>query len=118
KIYGEYLPAETVNAMRNYVVSLKGPLTTPVGEGIRSLNVTLRQVLDLYSCVRPVEFIKGVVAPVKRPENMNIVIFRENTEDVYMGLEWPAGSMETKKILKFLKKEFKISLNETTAIGL
>jgi len=115
---GEFLPEESVRCLKEFAVSIKGPLTTPIGEGFRSLNVTLRQALDLYSCVRPIEYFEGVEAPVKRPEKLNVVIFRENTEDVYMGLEWPARSVETAKIMTFLKKNFKIDLNETSAIGL
>ncbi len=102
-----YLPDETVDAIRKYLVAIKGPLTTPVGGGIRSLNVTLRILLDLYACVRPVEHI-GTPAPVKRPEDVDIVFFRENTEDVYCGIEWKADSPEAKKLLGFLDKEMKV----------
>src|SRR5690348_8115287 len=94
KNYGDWLPQETVDAFQEFRVSIKGPLTTPVGGGIRSLNVTLRQVLDLYACIRPVRYFEGVGAPVKEPEKLDIVIFRENTEDVYAGIEWKAGSTE------------------------
>ena len=94
KQFNDWLPQETVDAMQEFRVSIKGPLTTPVGGGIRSLNVTLRQVLDLYACIRPVRYFEGVGAPVKEPEKLNIVIFRENTEDVYAGIEWKAGSPE------------------------
>jgi len=102
-----YLPDETVEAIRKYLVAIKGPLTTPVGGGIRSLNVTLRILLDLYACVRPVQHI-GTPAPVKRPEDVDIVLFRENTEDVYCGIEWQAGTPEVKKVIDFLDKEMKV----------
>ncbi len=97
---GTWLPDDTVQAIRDFRIAIKGPLTTPVGGGIRSLNVTLRQVLDLYACVRPVKYISGVPSPVKHPERMNIVIFRENTEDVYAGIEWPSGSDEAGKVIE------------------
>jgi len=102
-----YLPDETVEAVRKYLVAIKGPLTTPVGGGIRSLNVTLRILLDLYACVRPVQHI-GTPAPVKRPEDVDIVLFRENTEDVYCGIEWQAGTPEALKVIEFLDKEMKV----------
>ena len=98
ELYGELLPEETLKAIKEHVVTLKGPLTTPVGEGYRSLNVTIRQSLDLYACVRPVFYIRGVPSPMRHPEYMNIVIFRENTEDVYAGIEWKAKSEEAKKV--------------------
>ncbi|HXW55731.1 MAG TPA: NADP-dependent isocitrate dehydrogenase [Candidatus Cybelea sp.] len=98
----EWLPEDTVEAIRDFRVAIKGPLTTPVGGGIRSLNVTLRQVLDLYACVRPVRYFEGVPSPVRNPERMNVVIFRENTEDVYAGIEWKSGSAEAKKLIDFL----------------
>jgi isocitrate dehydrogenase len=103
--FHEWLPQDTVDAMRDFRISIKGPLTTPVGGGIRSLNVTLRQVLDLYACVRPCRYFPGVPSPVRNPERMNLIIFRENTEDVYMGIEWKSGSPEAKKLLEFLNKE-------------
>src|SRR5271168_2285719 len=103
--FHEWLPQETVDAIRDYRVSIKGPLTTPVGGGIRSLNVTLRQVLDLYACVRPCRYFPGVPSPVRQPEKMNVVIFRENTEDVYAGIEWASGTPEVKKLLEFLNKD-------------
>jgi isocitrate dehydrogenase len=103
--YKEWLPDETVDAIRDFRVAIKGPLTTPVGGGIRSLNVALRQVLDLYSCERPVRYFAGVPSPVKSPEKMDIVIFRENTEDVYIGIEWKSGTPEVKKLLDFLNHE-------------
>ncbi|MBV8546319.1 MAG: NADP-dependent isocitrate dehydrogenase, partial [Acidobacteria bacterium] len=99
---GEYLPQATLDAIRDYRVSIKGPLSTPVGGGIRSLNVTLRQVLDLYACVRPVRYFEGVPSPVKEPGKVDMVIFRENTEDVYAGIEWPAESEGARNIIGFL----------------
>jgi isocitrate dehydrogenase len=101
----EWLPQDTVEAIREFRIAIKGPLTTPVGGGIRSLNVALRQLLDLYACVRPVRYFPGVPSPVKHPERMNLVIFRENTEDVYAGIEWKSGTPEVKKLLEFLNKE-------------
>ncbi len=115
---GQYLPKDTLEAISEYVVAIKGPLTTPVGEGIRSLNVTLRQVLDLYACVRPVRYFKGVPSPVKRPELVNMVIFRENTEDVYAGIEWPAESAEAKKVIEFLEKELGSKIRPDSGIGI
>src|SRR3989475_7957456 len=105
KQFKDWLPQETVDAMQEFRVSIKGPLTTPVGGGIRSLNVTLRQVLDLYACIRPVRYFEGVGAPVKEPQNVDVVIFRENTEDVYAGIEWKAGSPEAERVLEFLNHE-------------
>jgi isocitrate dehydrogenase len=105
KQFKEWLPNETVDAIRDFRVAIKGPLTTPVGGGIRSLNVALRQILDLYSCERPVRYFAGVPSPVKQPEKMDIVIFRENTEDVYIGIEWKSGSADAKKLLEFLNHE-------------
>jgi isocitrate dehydrogenase len=101
----EWLPQDTIDAARDFRIAIKGPLTTPVGGGIRSLNVALRQILDLYCCVRPVRYFPGVPSPVRHPERMNVVIFRENTEDVYMGIEWRSGTPEAKKLLEFLNKE-------------
>jgi len=101
-----WLPDETVQACRDYLVSIKGPLTTPVGGGIRSLNVALRQMLDLYVCLRPVRWFKGVPSPVKRPDQVNMTIFRENTEDIYAGIEWAGGSADAQKVLDFVQKEF------------
>jgi isocitrate dehydrogenase len=103
---GNWLPDETIDAFREYLVGIKGPLTTPVGGGIRSLNVALRQILDLYVCLRPVRYFAGVPSPVKHPELVNMVIFRENTEDIYAGIEYAAGTPEAAKILNFLKKNF------------
>src|SRR5216110_2446825 len=102
---GSWLPDETVETFKEYLMGIKGPLTTPVGGGIRSLNVALRQILDLYVCLRPVRWFKGVPSPVKRPELVDIVIFRENTEDIYAGLEYQAGTEEAKKVLDFLQNE-------------
>src|ERR1700723_3194985 len=103
--FKEWLPGDTVDAIRDFRIAIKGPLTTPVGGGIRSLNVTLRQVLDLYACVRPVRYFHGVPSPVTNPERMNVVIFRENTEDVYAGIEWRSGTPEVKKLIDFLNNE-------------
>ena len=105
-LFDSWLPDETVEAFRKYLVGIKGPLTTPVGGGIRSLNVALRQLLDLYVCLRPVRWFKGVPSPVKHPEKVEMVIFRENTEDIYAGIEWAAGSPEAQKVLDFLQREF------------
>jgi isocitrate dehydrogenase len=118
KQFNDWLPQETVDAMGEFRVSIKGPLTTPVGGGIRSLNVTLRQVLDLYACIRPVRYFEGVGAPVKEPEKVDIVIFRENTEDVYAGIEWKAGSPEATKLRNFIKTEFNKDIRENSAIGI
>jgi isocitrate dehydrogenase len=118
KAFGDWLPQETVDAMQEFRVSIKGPLTTPVGGGIRSLNVTLRQVLDLYACIRPVRYFEGVGAPVKEPEKVDVVIFRENTEDVYAGIEWKAGSAEATKLRKYLGDEFGSEIRENSAIGI
>ena len=104
--FDNWLPDDTVAAFREYLVGIKGPLTTPVGGGIRSLNVALRQLLDLYVCLRPVQWFKGVPSPVRHPEKVNMIIFRENTEDIYAGIEWAAGTPEAKKVLDFLEKEF------------
>ncbi|MEK7260769.1 MAG: NADP-dependent isocitrate dehydrogenase, partial [Pseudomonadota bacterium] len=116
-----WLPDETLQAVREYVVSIKGPLTTPVGGGIRSLNVTLRQELDLYVCLRPVRWFKGVPSPVKAPEKTDMVIFRENSEDIYAGIEWAAGTPEVQKVIAFLQKKMgvkKIRFPDTSAIGI
>jgi isocitrate dehydrogenase len=120
--FNEWLPQDSVDAIRDFRVAIKGPLTTPVGGGIRSLNVTLRQVLDLYSCVRPVRYFEGVPSPVREPQRMNVVIFRENTEDVYAGIEWRSGSAEVKKLIAFLNDEMlkgtKKSIREDSGIGI
>jgi isocitrate dehydrogenase len=118
KQFNDWLPQETVDAMQEFRVSIKGPLTTPVGGGIRSLNVTLRQVLDLYACIRPVRYFEGVGAPVKEPQKVDVVIFRENTEDVYAGIEWKAGSPEAAKLRDYLRTEFKSDIRENSAIGI
>jgi isocitrate dehydrogenase len=118
KNYGSWLPDETVDAFGEFRVSIKGPLTTPVGGGIRSLNVTLRQVLDLYACIRPVRYFEGVGAPVKEPEKVNVVIFRENTEDVYAGIEYKAGSPEATALREYLHTSFGANIRENSAIGI
>lgn len=118
--FGEWLPNDTLTAIREYIVAIKGPLTTPIGGGIRSLNVALRQELDLYTCLRPVRYFNGVPSPVKRPDLVDMVIFRENTEDIYAGIEYQEGSVEVKKIIEFLQKEMgvkKIRFPETSGIG-
>ena len=116
--FGEWLPQETIDAVREYRVAIKGPLTTPVGGGIRSLNVTLRQVLDLYACVRPVRYFDGVPSPVKEPQKVNMIIFRENTEDVYIGIEWKSGTPEAEKVREFLKNEMGKDIREGSGIGI
>jgi isocitrate dehydrogenase len=121
-IYGEdqWLPDETLSAMQDYIVSIKGPLTTPIGGGIRSLNVSIRQRLDLYACVRPVRYFHGIETPLKRPEDTNMTIFRENTEDIYAGIEWESGSPQAKKVIDFLLNEMNVTsirFPETSGIG-
>src|SRR5215467_2917127 len=123
RVYGPdvWLPEETLAVVKEYVVSIKGPLTTPVGGGIRSLNVALRQELDLYVCLRPVQYFRGVPSPVKQPEKVNMVIFRENSEDIYAGVEWAAESDKAKKLIKFLQEEMgvkKIRFPNTSGIGI
>ena len=118
ELYGEWMPQETFDAIKKYVVALKGPLTTPIGGGFRSLNVTLRQVLNLYACVRPVRWFKGVGSPVVHPEKLNVIIFRENTEDVYAGIEWRKGSKEVKKVINWLNKNMKTSIRADSGIGI
>jgi len=118
KATGEWLPPATVDAIREYIVAIKGPLTTPVGGGIRSLNVALRQILDLFACVRPVRYFKGTPSPVKHPEKMDIVIFRENTEDVYAGIEWQQGTQEAKKLIAFLTQEMGAKIRPDAGIGI
>ncbi|MDO7487889.1 NADP-dependent isocitrate dehydrogenase [Peribacillus frigoritolerans] len=118
---GEWLPQETLDVINEYLIAIKGPLTTPIGGGIRSLNVALRQVLDLFVCLRPVRYFEGVPSPVKRPEDTDMVIFRENTEDIYAGIEYAKGSDEAKKLIEFLQNEFgvqKIRFPETSGIGI
>ena len=116
-----WLPQETLDAMKEYVISIKGPLTTPVSGGMRSLNVSMRQELDLYVCLRPIEYFDGVPSPLKNPEKTNMVIFRENTEDIYAGIEWQAYSEESKKIIQMISElgiKNKIRFPESTAIGI
>ncbi len=117
-LYGEYLPDDTTAAIRDFIVAIKGPLTTPIGGGFRSLNVTLRQILDLYACIRPVKYYKGVPSPVKNPEKMNIIIFRENTEDVYAGIEWSEGSDEALQVIDYLKEKFGVEIRRDSGIGI
>ena len=116
--FGSWLPDDTLTAIQEFRISIKGPLTTPVGGGIRSLNVTLRQLLDLYACVRPVRYFHGVPSPVKHPEKLNVVVYRENTEDVYAGIEWPAGSPEAQKLIAFLEKELGKKVRPDSGIGI
>jgi len=118
ELYGEYLPRETLDVLRHFAVAIKGPLTTPVGGGIRSLNVALRQEFDLYACIRPVRYFEGVPSPVKEPQNVDIVIFRENTEDVYAGLEWRAGSPEAEKLRIFLHDELGKTVRPDAGLGI
>src|SRR5208283_3067858 len=124
---GNWLPDDTIEAFKEYLVGIKGPLTTPVGGGIRSLNVALRQMLDLYVCLRPVQYFQGVPSPVKRPDKVNMVIFRENTEDIYAGIDYQAGGAEARKVLEFLARELPAALQkirfgkeapETVGIGI
>jgi isocitrate dehydrogenase len=115
---GSWLPDQTVEAIQHFRVAIKGPLTTPVGGGIRSLNVTLRQVMDLYACVRPVRWIPGVPSPVKRPQDLNVIIFRENTEDVYAGIEWQGGSPEAEKLRLFIEKELGKKIRPNSGLGI
>ncbi|NYT52304.1 MAG: NADP-dependent isocitrate dehydrogenase [Candidatus Vesicomyosocius endoextente] len=120
-IYGEYLPQETLDAIKEFSISIKGPLTTPVGGGVRSLNVAIRQILDLFICQRPVKYLKGTPSPVKAPEKVDMVIFRENSEDIYAGIEYQAGTTEVKKVIDFLQYEMgtkKIRFPNTSGIGI
>ena len=116
--YGKWLPDETSEAIKNYHIAIKGPLTTPVGGGIRSLNVSLRQILDLYACIRPVRHFEGVPSPVAKPGALNVVIFRENTEDVYAGIEWESGSDIANRIIKMIKEEYHKDIRENSGIGI
>ncbi|HOS96280.1 MAG TPA: isocitrate dehydrogenase (NADP(+)) [Deltaproteobacteria bacterium] len=116
--FGTYLPEATIAAFREYIVGIKGPLTTPVGGGMRSLNVALRQILDLFACIRPVKYYAGTPAPVKRPELVDITVFRENTEDLYAGIEWSRGSTEVKKVIDFLNNEMGTHIREDSGIGI
>ena len=121
KMFNDWMPGETIDAFREFLIGIKGPLTTPIGGGISSLNVAIRQMLDLYVCLRPVRHFAGVPSPVKHPEKLDVVIFRENTEDIYAGIEWPAESAEAKKLIKFLQTEMgvtKIRFPETSGIGI
>src|SRR3954468_4639540 len=111
-LFDSWLPDETLEAFKTYLVGIKGPLTTPVGGGIRSLNVAIRQILDLYVCLRPVQYFTGVPSPVKRPEKVNMVIFRENTEDIYAGIDYQAGSPEARKILEFIQRELPAAMKK------
>lgn len=121
RLTGEWLPQETLDTMKEYIIAIKGPLTTPIGGGFRSLNVTLRQELDLYTCLRPVRYFEGVPSPVKRPQDVDMVIFRENTEDIYAGIEYPMGSEEATKLIKYLQEELgvkNIRFPQTSGIGI
>jgi len=117
-VYGELLPEDTIKAIAEYLVAIKGPLTTPVGMGFRSLNVTLRQMLDLYACVRPAKWYEGVPSPMRHPEKINMVVFREATEDLYAGIEWEKGSPEALKVIEWLRKEFGIEIRSDSGIGI
>ncbi len=118
RLYKDVLPKETIDAIKYFYVALKGPLTTPIGGGYRSLNVTMRQVLNLYACVRPVRYFKGVPSPVKAPEKMDVVIFRENTEDVYAGIEWKKGTREAKKVIEWLNKSMGCEIRKDSGVGI
>ncbi|MEE9517021.1 MAG: isocitrate/isopropylmalate family dehydrogenase, partial [Candidatus Adiutricales bacterium] len=115
---GEWLPEKTLETLRTHSVAIKGPLTTPVGEGMRSLNVALRQIFDLYACIRPIQYIPGVPSPVKEPEKVDMVVFRENTEDVYAGIEWAAGDIETKRLIDFLREELGVNIPSRAGVGI
>lgn len=117
-MYDDWLPQDTLTVIKEYGLAIKGPLTTPIGGGIRSLNVALRQIFDLYACVRPVRYFQGVPSPLRHPEKLNIVIFRENTEDVYAGIEWKAGTPEAKKVWEFLTKQMKANIRPDSGIGI
>ncbi|MDQ7828782.1 MAG: isocitrate dehydrogenase (NADP(+)) [Armatimonadota bacterium] len=118
RLFGEWLPEDTLRAFQHYVVGIKGPLTTPVGGGIRSLNVALRQLLDLYACVRPVRWFRNVPSPVRHPEQVDVVIFRENSEDIYAGLEFPSGSPEAQRLIAFVREAFGWRVREDSGVGL
>ena len=120
KEIGKHLPEETIKTFAEYLIGIKGPLTTPIGEGIRSLNVALRQTLDLYVCLRPIRWFKGIISPIKEPNKVNMIVFRENTEDIYAGIEWKSGTKEAKKFYDFLKNEMgvnKVRFPETSSFG-
>ncbi|MFA4911189.1 MAG: isocitrate dehydrogenase (NADP(+)) [Desulfobacteria bacterium] len=116
--YGEWLPADTVRAIETYMVAIKGPLTTPVGGGIRSINVALRQKLDLFACIRPIRYFPGIPSPVKYPEKIDMIVFRENTEDVYSGIEWQVNTPECRKVIDFLKREMNVKIKDDSGIGI
>jgi len=118
QLYNEWLPKETEEAIAEFIIAIKGPLTTPVGGGFRSLNVTLRKALDLYACVRPVKYYQGVPSPVKHPEKMDVVIYRENTEDVYSGIEWREGTDEAREIINFLKDKMGVEIRKDSGVGI
>lgn len=115
---GEWLPEKTLETLRTHSVAIKGPLTTPVGEGMRSLNVALRQIFDLYACIRPIRYIPGVPSPMKEPEKVDMVVFRENTEDVYAGIEWAAGDSDAKRLIDFLREELGVNISSRAGIGI
>ena len=120
KEFGTHLPEETIKTFSKYLIGIKGPLTTPIGGGIRSLNVALRQTLDLYVCLRPIRWFKGISSPIKEPNKVNMIVFRENTEDIYAGIEWKNGTKEAKKFYEFLKNEMgvnKVRFPETSSFG-
>lgn len=118
ELSGEWLPEETPQIIKEFAVAIKGPLTTPVGGGIRSLNVSLRQILDLYACIRPVKYFEGVPSPVKDPGKLNVIIYRENTEDVYAGIEWKSGSKESKKLIEYIRDNFGKNIRDLSGIGI
>ncbi len=118
ELSGEWLPEETPQIIKDFAVAIKGPLTTPVGGGIRSLNVSLRQILDLFACIRPVRYFEGVPSPVKEPSKLNVVIFRENTEDVYAGIEWKSGSKESKQLIEYIRDNFGKNIRDLSGIGI
>ncbi|MBI4619228.1 MAG: isocitrate dehydrogenase (NADP(+)) [Desulfobacterales bacterium] len=117
KNYGEWLPADTVRAIETYMVAIKGPLTTPVGGGVRSINVALRQKLDLFACIRPIRYFPGIPSPVKHPEKIDMIVFRENTEDVYSGIEWEVNTPECRKVIDFLKREMNVKIKDDSGVG-
>jgi len=118
ELSGEWLPEETPQIIKDFAVAIKGPLTTPVGGGIRSLNVSLRQILDLFACIRPVRYFEGVPSPVKEPSKLNVVIYRENTEDVYAGIEWKSGSKEAKQLIEYIRDNFGKNIRDLSCIGI
>jgi isocitrate dehydrogenase len=118
ELSGEWLPEETPQIIKDFAVAIKGPLTTPVGGGIRSLNVSLRQILDLFACIRPVRYFEGVPSPVKEPSKLNVVIYRENTEDVYAGIEWKSGSKEAKQLIEYIRDNFGKNIRDLSGIGI